>query len=379
MGAKGPVNYLIVFLLLSPELSISAFPMLDGSALLLILLVTFSKVKLHLIKYAIVLITVFIAVYLAQAFFGLEKVIEAHVRQTEFRINGTWGRIDLGLMAVDWIFIIRNIFKIISAVWIVSWLSNMNREYLLRVLLIGTFVYSVLFYCLIYVGWWPDIVKNVFYQKFARFDGIPIHYRSGWPRLDLGFSESSYLVTLFMALALSFNLRDIRWKNFLIFLAILYYLTRSISVFALFSMYIINTKLFVTFNRLSLTLIIVLMFFFQGPYLTSVVLDLNLNPSFVFRLLGIFDFNSIKWSDLLLGLRMWDIYVQPPLANIILQIGLIGFLFLTLISRRMISTNAWLLLTVFLFVSPQLYNMSFYIFILTLVSNYHTDLKDAKI
>lgn len=376
MSSNRFLDYFCLFLLFSPELSISALPWLDGTLLLLLILLIYRPINKSLLTYAGLLGFLLVFLYLFQSYIKIDAVVEGNVRFEQLRTNGTWGRLNADAFAIDWFFLLRNLIKLFASVVIVSWLISIQNKLLLKRIIITLSLYTLVFYLMVYTGVWSTFVKVFFHQKFLLFEeGDTVHVRDGWVRLDLGFSEPSYLIASLMALSVLFRPKMIQLTPYAIGSLILFAMTRSVSVIVLFAIHVIKTKKAERLNPFLLLFIIAVMLLFNSDFIVEAIRAVDINPSFVFRLLGIFDFSSIGIGNYLFGVRMWDIYVQPPLGNLLVQMGIVGLSIFYLFSRNFMTSTNTIILIAFLFVSPQIYNISFFILILLLKRGNHVEVK----
>lgn len=360
----------VIFLLLSPELSISLLPWIDGYFLLTFFLIIFCKFQINkgYFKSFLLFISIFLLILFFQKYFHSDYYfIDTNLVAAKNRDIGTFGFFKIGEISLTILSLIKLLVKVFLGFALINYFSfykfkSKSLERFIFLFFRVVIVYQVLFYAVYYLGFYNNLLSTFFAQKISVFSSVDlIHYRNGLPRFSTGFSEPSFLVSMsfFFFMLLPFIKKSkfnfIQKLTLILFPIILYLTTMSTSTILLIA-YL--PLIFYRSKRIIILVSTVIIILFHLLYITqylTFITDLFQNEASVLqRLLRFTDLSTLKVNEIFFGAGLFEIYTQPPLFNLILQLGVVGVLLFCFIYRKNISFYCFLIFLIVLIITPQI-------------------------
>jgi len=373
---------LVVFLLLTPQLSIHfSFFKLDSYILLLILLIIkFLRIKKHVIYkesfFFFFMIGLFFYLLLVQTLLSNTGVeIYAHTTYVDFRENDTYG-----LAPVQGLFDVKLLIKLFSMLifsfLIYDYLKEQSVNKLVsffKNILYTLAVIQVFFFIFNKLGIVENIIR-LFFQDNVQPGGslgIAFTIRDDYFRYSGGFAEPSHLAIIYFiaAISLFYLIREYKIKitlfsKVLIFLSWFVVLITTISFTHFLSLILV---LFIILN-LSRQLLAVGLVLFLLSFELIVILDLeflkSINASFIARIYLNTNLETLSINQFLFGVGITNFYNFIISKNLILQLGFFGtIIWISILFRYFYDKNFLFILSilVILFISPRLSDVFLYI------------------
>lgn len=367
------LDYLVAFLLLSPQLSLPFLSFVDGYFLLFFLLIfhTLYSKKINVkivISIFFVLISFILILLFQHLFLEKGKLIYANLIEGEGRIMDTYGYYIIGQKSAFNSTTFSIFPKLGLAFLLMIYVSHKKLQelinFLQKIILVGV-IYQLFWYGMFFLNLTPIVNSTFFSSNIMGYKTAEsIFIRNGFPRFSFGFSEPSfgacYMIVSFGALSYllkNYYVGFMRKLKYIIFSTILIISTMSTSMiliilFLLGILKVLSRKIISYILCFILILGHLAFLILKTPYFTENY------PSVSFRLLKIADISSIGIDTSLWGIGLGMVYTQPPLYSLYIQMGIVWIIIYSIFLRYYFSIKSFFIL---LFLVIMITVSSFYI------------------